>query len=108
MHELKTYIGAMCHDSEEWYKIWRGIDLLFQNWHEEFDEFWSEIRALKIDAKFEEELTCAFKNNMRNLENFHRLKNIDFVLESKMPELNQNKNSKQPGRSDAVWKVFLK
>ena len=42
MHELKTYIGAMCHDSEEWYKIWRGIDLLFQNWHEEFDEFWSE------------------------------------------------------------------
>ena len=26
--------------------------------------------ALKSDAKFEEELTCAFKNDMRNLQNF--------------------------------------
>ena len=34
----------------------------------------------------------------------HRLKNIDFVLERKMAELNQNKNSKQPDRPDAVWK----
>ena len=32
----------MCHDNEEWYKIWRGIDLSVQNWHEEFDEFWPE------------------------------------------------------------------
>ena len=52
--------------------------------------------ALKIDAKFEGKLTCAFKNDMRNLVNFHRLKNSDFMLESKMAELNQNKNSKQP------------
>ena len=22
------------------YKIWRGIDLSVQNWHEEFDKFW--------------------------------------------------------------------
>ena len=29
----------MCHDNEEECKIWRGIDLSFQNWHEEFDEF---------------------------------------------------------------------
>ena len=50
---------------------------------------------LKIDAKFEKELTCAFQNDMRNLENFHRLKNSDFILETKMAELNQNKNSKQ-------------
>ena len=42
MYELKNYRGAMCHDNEEWHKIWRRIDLLFQNWHEEFDEFWSE------------------------------------------------------------------
>ena len=27
--------------------------------------------ALKIDATFEEKLTCAFQNDMRNLENFH-------------------------------------
>ena len=27
---------------EYWYKIWRGIDLSVQNWHEEFDKFWPE------------------------------------------------------------------
>ena len=58
--------------------------------------------ARKIDAKFEGKLTCAFKNDMRILANFHRLKNSDFILESKMAELNQNKNSEQPNRPDAV------
>ena len=48
--------------------------------------------ALKIDGKFEGKLSCAFKNDMRNLTNFHRLKNSDFILKSKMAELNQNKN----------------
>ena len=38
----------------------------------------------------------------------HRLKNIDFVLERKMAELNQDKNSKQPDRPDAVWKLSFK
>ena len=28
--------------------------------------------ALNIDAPFEEELTCAFKNDMRDLANFHQ------------------------------------
>ena len=51
--------------------------------------------ALRIDAKFEGKLTCAFKNDMKNLANFHRLKNSDFSLESKMVERNKNKNSKQ-------------
>ena len=32
----------------------------------------------------------------------YRLKNSDFILESKMVELNQNKNSKQPDQPDAV------
>ena len=33
----------------------------------------------------------------RNLANFvYRLKNSNFILESKLAELNQNKNSKQP------------
>ena len=32
----------MCHGNEEWSKIWREIDLSVKNWHEEFDEFWSE------------------------------------------------------------------
>ena len=30
--------------------------------------------ALKIDAKFKGKVTCAFKNDMRNLANMHRLK----------------------------------
>ena len=47
--------------------------------------------ALKIDAKIDGKLTCAFKNDMRNFVNFRMLKNSDFILESKMAELNQNK-----------------
>ena len=52
--------------------------------------------ALEIDTKFEGKLTCAFKNDTRNLANFHSLKTRDFILESKMAKLNQNKNPKQP------------
>ena len=37
----------------------------------------------------------------------YRLKNSDFILESKMAELNHNKNSKKPGRRDAVWKLHF-
>ena len=58
--------------------------------------------AVRTDARFEGKLTCALKNDMKNLANFHRLKNSDFMLESKMKELNQNQNSKQPDRPDAV------
>ena len=63
--------------------------------------------ALKIDAKFEGKLTCDLENDVRNLANFHRLKNCDFILESKMAELNQTQNSKQPDRPDAKWKFVL-
>ena len=31
----------MCLDNEEWYKDWRGSELLFQNWHE-LHELWPE------------------------------------------------------------------
>ena len=48
--------------------------------------------ARKVDAKCEGKLTSTFKNDRRNLANFHRLKNSDFILESKMAELNQNQN----------------
>ena len=58
--------------------------------------------ALKVDAKFEGKLTCTFKNDMTSLANFHKLKNSDFILESKMVELNQNKNSKQQDQLYAV------
>ena len=63
--------------------------------------------TLKIDAKFEEKLTCDFKNDMRNLSHFHRLKNSYFILESKMAELNQNRNSKQLDQPDAVGNFVL-
>ena len=56
--------------------------------------------ALKIDVKFEGKLTCAFQ--MRNLANFHRLKNSDFVLESKRAQLNQNKSC-----NDAMRKLYF-
>ena len=47
--------------------------------------------ALKIDAKCERKVTCAFKNDMRTLANFHRLKYTNFILESKIAELNPTK-----------------
>ena len=50
--------------------------------------------ALKIDAKFERKQTFGFQNDMGYLANFHRLNNSDFILESKMAELNKNNNSK--------------
>ena len=32
----------------EWWKIWTGIDLSFQNWHKEFDKFWLDhLKVLK-------------------------------------------------------------
>ena len=59
------------------------------------------LMTLKIDVKFEGKLTCAFQNDVKNLANFHRLKNSDFILENKIGELNQNKDSKQLDRPDA-------
>ena len=42
LFELKKYRGVIFHKTEEGYKIWRGIDLSFQNWHKEFDKIWPE------------------------------------------------------------------
>ena len=39
MYDLEIYREVMCHDNEEWCRIWIGIDLSIQNWHEKFDEF---------------------------------------------------------------------
>ena len=57
---------------------------------------------LMTDVKFVGKLTLPFKNDLKNLGNFHKLKNSDFILESKMAKLNQNKNSKQTDRLDTV------
>ena len=93
--------GVICHDSEELCKIWRGTDLSFQSWHEEFDKFcpkhlkvskifilmgssWAKyilfeltcteelsFMKLKRAAKFGEESTCCLKTGIRNLTNFN-------------------------------------
>ena len=42
---------------------------------------------------------------MRNLAIFEKLKNNDFILESKMAKRNQNKNSNQLNRPDSVLKI---
>ena len=55
-YELKIHRGVICHDNEQWRKIWRGIDLSFQGWHEEFDKFWAE--HLKVSKIFI--LMCSF------------------------------------------------
>ena len=97
---MSFFREVMCHDNEEWCKNWRGIELSFQNWHEEFDQFWSEhskisniftlmdcfwrkyimfelkntkelcSMTLKIDAKLEGKLICGFKNDIKILANF--------------------------------------
>ena len=44
-----TYRGVISNDTEEWWKIWKVIDLSFRNWHKEFDEFWLEnLKVSKI------------------------------------------------------------
>ena len=50
MYELKIYRGVLYHENEEWYKVWRGIDLSVQNWHEKFDKFLP--KHSKISKKF--------------------------------------------------------
>ena len=63
--------------------------------------------ALKINAKFEGKLTSDFKNDMKNLANFHKLKNSDSILDSKNAEVNQNKNLKEVDQPDSVRKLYF-
>ena len=94
--ELKKYREIIFHENEEKYKIWREINLSFQNWHKEFNKIWPEhskvakiftllgsfwakyvLFELKkyrevIFAKFEEKLTCCLENDTRSFANFHQ------------------------------------
>ena len=102
----KVQKSVTSDDTEEGSKVWRKANYLFQKWLEEFGEFWCKkwqvwkfalwfitfvesilclsqksiedicVITLKNDAKFEEELTSALKNNMWNLVIF------DSTLES--------------------------
>ena len=38
--ELKKYRGVIFYETEEEYRICKGIDLSFQNWQKEFDKCW--------------------------------------------------------------------
>ena len=120
----------MYNDNEKRCKIWRVINLLFQIdstiWRNLFRpleylknlHFWPKhimfeskkyrrvmFDAVKIYSKFGGKLTCAFKNDMSNLTNFHRLKNSDFILESKMAEI--IRPNRQLDRPDAVGKLYF-
>ena len=41
LFDLKKYRAVIFHETEEGYKICRGIHLSFQNWHKESDKFWT-------------------------------------------------------------------
>ena len=44
MFESKNYRGVMCRNTGEWCKIWRGAELCFKKYDEEFGEFWPNTR----------------------------------------------------------------
>ena len=48
-----------------------------------------------------------FQKWHEDLADFHRLRHSDFILESEMAKLNQNKNSKQLDRPDSVRKLWF-
>ena len=56
-------------------------------------EIFESVNWLILSAEISEKMT---------LRMVKRLKNSDFILESKMAELNKNKNSKYPVRPDGV------
>ena len=100
MFELKKYGGVIFHYTEKWCKIWRKTDCGLKNYMRKFGNFSPEhskvsklglwwgpffqsgkcislkfteelcVMTMTNDAKFEEELTCHFKIDIRNLMNF--------------------------------------
>ena len=100
MVKLKKHRGVIFHDTEESWRIWRKTDLWFGKWNKELDKFSPEhlkvsklvhswgtfiqsrkymclkftgelcVMTMKNYARFEKELTCQFKIDMRNLTTF--------------------------------------
>ena len=49
LFEVQKYRGIIFHETEGAYKIWRGLELLYQNWHKEFDKILTQtLQSLKI------------------------------------------------------------
>ena len=40
----------MCHNTDEWCKVWRGTDFYFEKWLEEFGEFWHNTQNLHFNG----------------------------------------------------------
>ena len=101
IYEPKSYRGVMCHDNEEWCKIWKGIDFsrkkptwrLWQilTWALKSSKlsalmgFFCKkyifnvnrtealcVMTLKSDGKFEEKLTCVWKMTLGIWQMFAR------------------------------------
>ena len=59
LFELQKYRGVgIFHEAEEGYKIWRRIDLSFQNWHKEFDKFWESQNSSLSYTSFKQSINC--------------------------------------------------
>ena len=72
------------------YNLWaKKVRRSYVWWH------WIWIQNLKKNWLVLSKMTC------------NRLKNSDFILESKMVKISENRNSKQPDRPDAVWKLYF-
>ena len=139
MYELKVYMGAMCHDNENdakfeeeltcQFKIDMRISINFESRTQKLSKiynlvgcFWSKYllflvkkyKGVMLDGtedwcKIWMKTDLGFEKLCEELTNFHRLKNSDFILESKMKlnqmKLNQNENWKQLDEPDAEWKL---
>ena len=100
LFELQKYRGVFFYDTEEIWKFWIKTYLWFEIRLEKCGKFWPEylkvsklglwwdpfvqrrksmtlkfaeklcVMTMKYDAKFEEELTCHFKTDIKNLTNF--------------------------------------
>ena len=113
--------GIIWHDNKEWFKIWKRIDLSIQDGHEELEESWPEQSKilktctfkgcfwqkyvtvelkkvqesyiwLQIDAKFEGKWLVVSKITRRVWGFLFTSWKRDFILGSKMAELNKNQN----------------
>ena len=63
----KKYRGVISHDPEDWWKIWRKTDLLFQKW-QEFSEVWPEHLQVSKTCTFI--CSCCAKYLMFDLKRY--------------------------------------
>ena len=80
---------------------------IYNVWAEKFQR--SYVRwPWRLMQNFKENWLVLSKMTWRIWKIFvHSLRNSNFILESKIVELNKNKNSKQPDWPDAVWKFHF-